>query len=347
MKKVAIVTIESENFGNRLQNYALQVILESLGCNVETIDRNNYAKISKKLSEKFKAIVKILVHAKGVKYSEFNQLIHSSKHYARKDEAEKNLESYYDYFVAGSDQLWNPYFPFVGKCDLLTFARSEQKISYAASFGIEELPDSKIELYKNALQDFKNISVRETSAVKLIEELTGRKAQVVLDPTLLLDGDKWKSVQKKPSICPKGKYCFVYAIGEKNKEFQKQLQEIEQQGEWEIFDIRVKNFLGFERCLGPAEFLYLIAHAEMILTDSFHATVFSILFHKSVKSFKRKGLDMSSRISTLADILGLQDKLLQGVLAIDEKVDYSEVDLRLDRERNESINFLREALEIK
>lgn len=338
------MTIESENFGNRLQNYALQEIIGSLGCEVETIDRLNYKKISTKLKETFREIVKVLVHAKAVRYNEFNRLIHKSKHFARKDEAEKDLASYYDFFVAGSDQLWNPYFPFVGECDLLTFARSEQKISYAASFGIEELPDSKKDLYKRALTDFASISVREQSAAKLVRDLTGMETQVVLDPTLMLDMNEWKKVMKKPSICPKGKYCFVYAIGEKSEEFNKQLQEIAEQDDLEIFDIRVKNFLGFERCLGPSEFLYLIDNAEIVLTDSFHATAFSIIFNKYVKTYKRKGLDMSSRISTLAETVGLQDNFTENVFVIDESVDYNQVHLLLDKEKSKSMKFLKEAL---
>ena len=346
MKKVGIVTIESENFGNRLQNYALQEVIKSLGCKVETINRRNYKKITKKLKETFREIVKVLVHAKAIRYNEFNRLINRSKHFARKDEAEKDLASYFDYFVAGSDQLWNPHFPFVGECDLLTFARSEQKISYAASFGIEELPESKKEIYKNALMDFKAISVRESSATKLIHNLTGRDSQLVLDPTLMLDMNEWRKVSKKPSICPKGKYCFVYSLGEKNEEFKKQLQEIEEQGELEIYDLGVKNFLGFERCLGPSEFVYLIDNAEIILTDSFHATAFSIIFHKCVKTYKRKGLDMSSRISTLAETVGLQNNLVNDVFLIDEKADYNQIDFLLSEEKNKSMKFLKEALNV-
>lgn len=340
-KHIAIITIESQNYGNRLQNYALQNILKSMGCTVETIHRVHGFKEKK---QPVKRLIQNIFQLKSAKFRQFDSLIDFSSIVIGRDDYPADLPERFDYFIAGSDQIWNPYYDCIaGKCDFLTFAKDNQKISYAASFGVSEIPTERKKEYAEYLRSFKAISVREDCGANIVKDLSGREATVVLDPTLLLDESEWRKVEKKSRFCPKHKYIFVYALGEKNDNFKKK---IKQMGEkYIIFDIGAVQRNGRALPAGPSEFLYLLRNAEMILTDSFHATVFSILFHKKFITFNRQGLDMSSRIESLAGLVGEKKCINKcGDWDCEPEMDYAKVDAVLREERKKSIEFLEKAL---
>lgn len=344
MKKIAIVTIVGINFGNKLQNYALQKVLEDFGCTVQTLRRNQ----SKKgFIYRLKTAVQITLQTKGAKFRQFDKNIHFSDFVVERDNYPFDLNQQYDFFVAGSDQIWNPYFDFAaGKCDFLVFARNEQKISYAASFGVSEIPTEKKAEIQEALKTFNALSVREQQGAYIIKNLTGREASVVLDPTLLLSQEEWKSVEKKSKLTPKTKYVLVYALGEKSNRFETKIKDFIEETKYQIFDLRLKQKNGKEPPVGPAEFIYLIRNAEAVLTDSFHATVFSIIFHKRFITFDRSGLNMSSRIASLAKLLELNKYLNQyGDFECLVNIDYDHVDKILEVERKKSVSFLYEAIQ--
>lgn len=338
--KIAIVTINSRNYGNRLQNYALQNILMNLGNSVLTLRREE----NKKIKEIIKTIVQTVLQTKGIKFKQFNKNIYFSNEVVTKDEYPDNICSLYDYFLVGSDQVWNPYYDFVaGKCDFLEFAKNNQKVSYAASFGVSEIPDDRKKEYAEWLKSFKAISVREKAGAKIVKDLADREATVVLDPTLLLDENEWKHIEKKSAVCPKNKYAFVYALGEKSDRFKKKIVQLSR--EFEIFDVCTVQKNGRELSVGPSEFLYLIRNAEMILTDSFHATVFSIIYHKKFVTFNRTGLNMNSRIASLAELIDARNQLNEsGDWECEKEIDYRKVDTILEEERRKSIDFLSKAL---
>ena len=341
MKKVGIITIESMNFGNRLQNYALQQTLDLLNFLVETVHRE-----PKKTGTQ--AVLKNLAHhllqTKGSKFRQFDSNIEYSTVTIGANDYPENLSNQFDYFIAGSDQVWNPHYNFVGTSDLLAFAKPEQRISYAASFGVDEIPDEKKKMYTENLTQFKALSVREKKGAEIIKELTGREARVVLDPTMLLTSEQWSKVERKSKFTPKNRYVLVYALGEKSADFKNSIKHYAK--EMEIFDIKTIQKNGREIPVGPAEFLYLIHNAELILTDSFHASVFSVLYHKRFITFKRPGIDMSSRIVSLANTIGAKDKL-DGDNNLDCKngLDYVLIDQLIESERKQSIDFLKKALE--
>lgn len=342
MKKVAIITIESLNFGNRLQNYALQQVLKSQKCSVKTLHRNR--KISG-CKAKLKLCIQSILQTKASKFRRFNSYIEFSNIVIGRDDYPQELPEQFDYFIVGSDQVWNPHYDFVaGKCDLLAFAKPEQRISYAASFGVDEIPDEKKKVYTENLSQFKALSVREKKGAEIIKELTGREAQVVLDPTMLLTSEQWSKVERKSKFTPKNKYVLVYSLGEKSADFKNSIKRYAK--EMEIFDIRTIQKNGREIPVGPAEFLYLIHYAELILTDSFHASVFSVLYQKRFITYKRTGIDMSSRIVSLANYIGAKDKLDgDNNLDCSNGLDYVLVDQLIEREREKSIDFLKKALE--
>lgn len=169
-KKIAIVTIISENYGNRLQNYALQTVLQDTGFRVETIQRKNIS---------FVLLIKNYLHYiwktnNTTQFFKFNKKIKWSKKIWDKDSQLIDLGSLYDYFIAGSDQIWNPYYTFTGTdLDFLTFVEDKRRIAYAASFGVSSLPSNKAAKYnKGRLRDFSKISTREDAGADIVFSLT-------------------------------------------------------------------------------------------------------------------------------------------------------------------------------
>lgn len=342
MKKVAIVTIESMNYGNRLQNYALQILLQSIGCEVETFHRET---IDNSIKEKIKRLMQSVLKTKALKFRQFDRNIKFSRTVIERDIYPVELSCQYDYFVVGSDQVWNPYYDFVaGKSDFLCFANNSQKISYAASFGVSEIPSTRRTEYGKYLNEFKAISVREKQGKEIVKKLARRDAMVVLDPTLMLTANDWKKVERKSKWKPKNKYIFVYSLGEKNERFKKKIEQLSLK--YEVFDIRTIQRSGKELSIGPSEFLYLVRNSEMVLTDSFHATVFSVIFHKRFITFNRNGLNMNSRIESLAELLNEKNHINEyGDFDCEDMIDYEIVDRLLKEEQKKSINFLNRALE--
>lgn len=340
--KVGIVTIESNNFGNRLQNYALQEVLKGFGFEVETIRREKPLRLNGKMIKNVKELFQFVLQTKGAKFSSFNKNIIRSKWYATANDAQEGLAENYDFFVSGSDQVWNPHYKFTGKTDLLYFAPEEKRVSYAASFGVNYIPAEKKGLFKEELCSFKKISVREEQGAQIVFELTGKTAEVVLDPTFLLEKSAWRKLEKKPSCKVPSPYILVYALGEKSDSFKQELKKYEQTNK--IFDIRSCDLRGREIPAGPGEFLYLISHADMIMTDSFHAAVFSLIYHKKVMVFKREGLNMNSRIDSLAGELHLRDKMDEnGNLILIQNMDYGRFEDYLGKEKEKSMEFLKKA----
>lgn len=340
-KKIAIVTIVTVNFGNRLQNYALQNVLEKMHYSVYTLRRCDE---KKEVKDYIKSIAQTVLHTKGLKFKRFNNNIHFAEDIVTRDECPQDLADRYDYFISGSDQVWNPHYDFVaGKCDFLAFAKNNQKVSYAASFGVNEIPDERKKEFTENLKTFKAISVREKQGAKIVKDLTDREATVVLDPTLLLDENEWRMVEKKSRCCPKRQYVFVYALGDKNDRFKKKIKQLSEK--YEIFDVRLIQKNGKELPVGPSEFLYLLRNAEIILTDSFHATVFSIIFHKRFITFNRSGLNMNSRIESLAELIGEKNRINQyGDLVCETEIDYKNVGVAIEKEKEKSLAFLAKAL---
>lgn len=348
MKKVAIITIICRNYGNRLQNYALQTTLYNMGFHCETIP----------LIEAFylKSVFKILIKAplscffpkyKNKCWDIFNFNILWSKHISQTSK----LNSYYDYFIAGSDQIWNPMLRFNSDREFLTFAEDKKKVAYAASIGIEILPDRCVERFQNNLKNFKNISVRENAAATLIEGLGLPKPMVVLDPTMLLSVDQWMRVAKRKKVFAKKRYVVKYFLGKYNDEVDDLIAEKALELNADIIDISSDN-PSKQYNIGPAEFISLFFYSKIVFTDSFHGSVFSILFHKPFLVFDRPYEEgtgkMTSRLDTLLNIFELESQRINDTNNIPASLEwnYEKVDGILNLKRNESIEFLKHALDL-
>lgn len=365
--KIAIITItDGENYGNRLQNYALQQVLTSLGHEVETIRRltiRDLEGISKWMMYAYN-VKCLLTHtdAKSARldrkrnFKRFNKkYVRFSKYKVRDNVAPKELAKQYDYFVCGSDQIWNPLIKIaIDDIDngFAKFAETSQRISYAASFGISDLPKEYVDRYRELLCGMKAISVREKSGVEIVKKVSGRDAQLVLDPTLMLSKEQWIAIEKRPNWCTDKKYILTYFLGGRNDNVNAFLQEKRKQG-FEIINLdfeyiesnKIENEQYFST--GPDEFIYLIHHCEMFLTDSFHGTVFSILFEKNFQVYDRKaveaGNNMGTRISSLLQMFHLEKCIRNVNEKVQEPIcEFKHIEQILRSERRKSYDFLKE-----
>ena len=274
----------------------------------------------------------------------------------------------YDVYICGSDQVWRgiSLFDELNPAYWLTFVRSEKKkISYAASISRKSIPVSAENKVKEALCDFNAISVRENNDKKLLERVLDRHVEWVLDPTMLFSAEEWKALMPIDSNVEKG-YLFVYLLGDSLKARRYAARLARKRG-LKIVTIPyvLDNFRWCDLLFGdirindvsPTRWMSLIFHADFVVTDSFHCTAFSILFHKSFLTFKRDSDESdnssNSRIYSLLDRFELTDRIVEinsAVVAkhnldfVDNEIDYHRVDQILNNARELSTSFLYQAI---
>ncbi len=350
-KKVGIVTInDNNNYGNRLQNYAVQKKIQSLDC--DSITLKNHVTINSKDKFFIRVIKFILKNYKNKTkqrekyFIDFNKNIIFSSNYITPYSRIKNK---FDAFIVGSDQVWNPNFGRLRDVDLLCFANDNQRIAFSASFGISELPEEYKEKTANELKKFKAISVREDDGKKIVEELTGRNdVEVLVDPTMLLSADEWDKVSKKPKQLKTNRYILNYFLGELCENRKKEIERIAKENNCEIINMLDKNSGFYET--GPSEFLYLEKNAFLICTDSFHSCVFAIIYNRPFVVFDRedKNISMNSRIETLINKFELENRKFDGgITEKNLKHDYTNAYKILEKEKEKSYRFLLKALNLE
>lgn len=368
MRKIGIITLNTyNNYGAVLQNYALQKFINSLSSDNRVITiwykEDNYM-----LRKKFFSLIdwrKLFLNKNN--YRDFinnNYLVHKMlKAYNIKKFCDeyiyicfeygipKDLDKKYDYFIVGSDQIWSPNFVDY-KNEFLQFADKDKRIAYAASFGVCEL-DSKIEkIIKNGLKEMKYISVREDEGAVLVKRMIGKDVDVVLDPTMLLPIDVWNSIAKKPVWHDGSKYILSFFLSYLPDELKSSINEFAIKNNLKIIDLMDITNVNYY-CSTPQEFLYLIKHATAVYTDSFHGTVFSILWKKPFITCLKEYTDndVNSRIFTLLRKFKLKNRIVSKnnnyKIANLMEIEFPDVEAILERERQKSKEFLCKALNIK
>lgn len=374
MKKVGIVTIiDYNNYGNRLQNYALQEVIKSLGCQPTTIinypkNKNNGKKKGsifqrfegKSISDVTNKIISVInnkknsriIKEKRINLKKFSaKYINESNFIIFPDNIIDNLGNNFDYFIVGSDQVWNPNFRNLSQIDFLTFAPQGKKIAYAPSFGVSKIPQIYKEKYREWIKKIDHLSVREGAGAGIIKELTGREVEVLLDPTLMLSKDKWIAIAKPSPAKSKGKYLLTYFLGDISSEAQELINFLSRDKKLKI--VHLCSFEQKERySADPSEFIDFIDSASIFLTDSLHGAVFSILFEKPFIVFDRisKTPCMNSRIDTLLSKFELLERRWPDIKDNEKEIsniDYSHVPPILEAERRKSLDYLKEALNIE
>lgn len=368
MLKIAIITInDNNNYGNRLQNYALQQFLKELCVSIDSIwyDRKEDCILNRKFWN-WKSIIKYIINRKNFreyanKYylrdvlrlyniRKFTQRYINTKYDFT---IKKNINDEYNYFITGSDQVWNPNF-WDQKCDhanvrFLKFTSKEKRIAYAASIAIPEIPKDKKQFFKDSLNEMKSISMREKAGAELVKKLTGKDVPVVVDPTILLFKEEWQKIEMVPEWYDGEKYILIYFLGNPSPI----IKSIAKKNNWKIYNLMDKN--NFDLYTSRVEeFVYLINHAQLVVTDSFHASVFSILMNTPFLVVNRQEIgmaDMTSRIDTLMELFGYQDRyLVNGKCNLsDEEIlnmDFRNVKAIQEREKKRSIAYMKEAFNI-
>lgn len=370
MITVGIVTINDyKNYGNRLQNYALTNLLKSEGYNVLNgiwvSTKQSYISNSGNILIKcVKSLLPFsfvkpritpstsastaLLRERERRFADFGKTYSDSIEPIVTKTNRHALELLHQhgvsYFVVGSDQVWNPHY--AGRdYEFLTFAPKDKRLSFAASIGADEIPQGQVKRFKNGLSKMKYLSVREQRAVEIVKELTGRDADLTLDPTLLLEPEKWQDAVKKPDIQVDSDYICTYFLGEVPEAVARFAREtglplyaLNSESSPELF------------VLDPGEFLYMIQNAAYVLTDSFHAVAFSIKFHKEFYVFdrKQKGVEsMFSRIETITKRFNLENRIQNRDAIVEQPsvVHWEAIDQELLSEKTVSMQRLINAME--
>lgn len=380
MKPIGLVTCYfHHNYGSMLQAYATELIMQQLGLPFQTIackapinymQENKILYIIKKLLiadwkmrlgkmkiERAKKENPMFAKNWEIRNKAFSQFaetfFHVSPYCKNREELTKMAENY-SAFLVGSDQLWRTDSVEHGYYTLEWVPDHIRKIAYSTSIGVKEVPWFQVEKNKRFMNRFDHIALREQSACDLVYKLTGRKVPVVLDPTLLFTGDQWLGIQQQEPLT-NGKYIFCYLLGDNpsQREFIKRVKEktgykivaLQQLDEYIPSD---EEFADEAPYVGPREFLNYIRNAEYVFTDSFHCSVFSILYKKNFFTFSRfsEGAKQSTntRIDNLLYITGLEDrrmtndKTIEGV--VNFKRNFDGVDEKLNALRKSSMDYL-------
>ncbi len=378
MKKIGIVTYYGENYGGMLQAYALQRFLNEKGYECKLIS-NDFLYQKHQTSKYRRILQKLVVFIKNpIDYLERSKAMHlfskekSLRASRFKDFALKNLiidhtgyteyQQYlenppeYDVYLCGSDQIWNPNLYNKNGFYFADFAsKNSIVVSYASSIGVSSVTKEQADFMKPFLDKIDVISTREEDGSKIVENITHKKARTVLDPTLLLDGNQWLDVASKPIIDKP--YIFCYLFGERDyiAKVKQQVKEITG------FDIVSIPYVAREMAsddikafdVGPAEFISLIKNAELVLTDSFHATAFSINlktpFISLCRFSKKDSKGMNSRLTTILETVDLTDRLFDENDRITKdilfSVDFEKAHTLLNERRKKDTEFLLRAIE--
>ena len=353
-KKVSVFSLYSNfNFGNKLQVYAIQYICTNLGLYVKIIrNSNSKKKKPKNLINIIKKIFRFVFPNPNYlnnNFKKFEKKLKVTRKYYCPFQKNINLLKKYNYFIVGSDQVWNPNFGLVGNFKYLDFVINKTKIAFAASFGVENVPNETHAEYTKGLKKFNYISVREERGKEIVEELTGRKdIEVLVDPTMLLTAEEWDKVSKRPRMLKSNKYILTYFLGALSDERKKIINKITKENNCDVINLLDKNDPFFE--CGPSEFLFLEKNAFLICTDSFHSSVFAILYNTPFLVYDREdnNVSMNSRIDTLLSKFKLEERKYKGkITKNDLKCNYIEAFKILERERKKAFEFLEKALDIK
>ena len=385
--KAAIITLYHNNIncGGILQAYALYKYLENNGIDVEQITyekRLNVADVRfgarlrrflknrpisavKKIMNYFKMKLNYIpvdeeeMKARRTAFQHFMCEIiqHSDKIYNQ--DSVRECVNDYDVFITGSDQVWN--FAWYDSVYFLDFVDGKQKkkFSYAASFSMKELTDAQKLIVSDSLKDYEAISVREQDAVSLLDGLTNRTVEYVVDPTLLLKQEEWNEVCAESVVDEE--YVFGYFLGSNIDVVRKAVEFAHKRNfkfvmipfasgnynmkEDGLADIRIVD-------AAPEKFLSLIKNAQYVFTDSFHAVVFSFIYQKQFFVFNRdKKESMNSRIFSITELLGLEERFcnskkkesleyIEGLQEIDYTVPFE----KFEELRARSVKFLEQII---
>ncbi len=374
MRKVGIVTWYWGNYGSILQAYALQQTVESLGYDCDVIKHHVTENRRKQIKYRVKhngvlntiryyfsqGISKLAGHKdkeRNKRISTLDAFVNkklklSEKKYDNSDYKQCNG---YDIYISGSDQVWNPDHTFLSEFYWLNFAEpTSKRIAYAPSIGNPRLFDEDKAKIKKYLGAFAAVSVREALGTDILNGILGEDRVITMtDPTMLVPADEWEAVLPEKTV--NSPYMFAYILRDTSEQ-RKYIKEIAKS-----MGLRLMVYPSLEQSTGaecwgdvnifdddPFDFLNRIREADVVITDSFHCSVFSLLFHKCFYVVKKAGRESSQflRLEHLLSSCGVINRVIDIHSTITKDMyDCDKVDSAIAVEREKGLRFLREALE--
>lgn len=372
--KIGIITIlKVNNYGAELQAYATQAYLKKLGYDAEIIDYLFYKNpkhkktassrplfrhsLKKRVSEFLFPILdkvkrlknKSSAKTRALRFDEFHKTHTSlSKTYRTIDELYNSILDY-DVYLTGSDQVWNPGIYSSIAPYFLDFApKGKLRISYAASFGVSNIPNDCIETYKAYLAQYSAIGVREDNAVDIVNSIVNKTATRVLDPTLLLTKKEWLEVSYEIQV-PTENFLLVYELIPCPYIMELSRHIADSKGLKIVRICKDSTIVDDDSVVdipdaGPSEFVYLFDKASFVVTNSFHGTAFAVNFNKPFYTVLPNHKQNNSRQQSLLNLLGLSGRCLTEGSVLPETttfdIDFAPVNNKLNVEREKSVNFL-------
>jgi hypothetical protein len=327
MKKIGILTVHHfHNYGSVLQALATQHYIEKQGYNAEIIDYRpletfynsykyyNFDRPIESISFKKKMMFilkKTGINLKKDEYTNFRNILRlTPKIYTLNDLYTKPPE--YDVYIAGSDQIWNPYITYNNPAYFLKFVKSGKKISYATSIGVPRIPENLQQDFNRGINNFHCISVREKESVEIVSQLTGIHAEWVLDPTLLLVKEDWKQFADVSNVSTD--YILCYFL-EPNSFCETLYKKVQKDLKLPLVYIGVGNSnkdIEYTGKISPSRFLRLFMDAKAVVTNSFHGMAFATNFNKILITTYRNTdseKSMNSRHTSFLELFSLKDQL--------------------------------------
>lgn len=373
--KVGLISFhKSINYGVYLQAYALQSFIEKAGYDVEIIDYNQFTekkRNSKKVLHRLTHLKESFNIFRNLCYLRKKEVINKRNKFYKFAVTKFNLtnpivsiaeikqvQAQYVKFVCGSDQIWNPAYTQGNPVYFLRFAPQCKRIAYAPSFGVgqsSEAFNGYKEEYKVFLSEFSSLSVREGTGQRIIHDIANVNSTVVVDPTLLLSAEQWEIIGKEDNTTEReGEYVLFYVLGS-NPLYRKLAKKIATQGKYRVVCIPTgplwEKMKSVDKCYaGVNEFILLFRRASFIVTDSFHGTVFSVIFRKKFSAILRNDTNYSlcSRIEDFLGNIHLENNCVNVSevlnIELDKEIDYSQSDILLNDWIEESKFFLKTAL---
>ena len=377
IKKVAVINRTNfKNYGSVLQCYALCEAISNLGFDSEILwesgsKSKNFDFRPRKIIKIFFSILRrpsllksVLGMAKGVQEREisektmdlFDSFVKNtvnSRYVSHEQLVEIAKSEDYVKFVCGSDQVWCSTTSYVDPLMYLRFAPKEKRVAYAPSIGRNYIPKYNKKIMKKYISDIPYISIREDEGQKLLQDLIKTTVPVVADPTLLLSCAHYQKLQS--NIKTDYKYLLVYFLDVPTDIVQQSIRKFANETLSIVVSIGcrlplLKDDKNYKQpdC-GPAEFLSYISGAKIVITDSYHGMLFSLIYSKEFYSVERNysEFDQSSRqltvlrkVNLFKRYIGKNDKVTFSL----KEIDYDDVKKKLDIFASESLNYLKFAL---
>lgn len=362
IKKIGILTYhDTTNYGAVLQAFALQRKIENLGYMSEIIDykctaiTNRYNIVPIYKSKNLKQMIKGMLMNNNKRKLKYDFYCFNNKYQKVSDLSYnkitvKECEDRYDMIISGSDQVWNLELSGNDTTYMLDFIKdNKKKGTYAVSFGYKEIPTKYYERTKKNIITFNKILVREQQGKKIIEKMLDKKADVVLDPTLLFNKKEWLKLLDIQDKILKRDYILLYIIAP-NKNIIKFTKYLAKQKKCKIIYIndsykKIAGMKNIGHCT-PKEFLQYIYNAKYVVTTSFHGVAFSINFEKEFfYALSNEKENFNSRIENLIQIVDIKNRNINAQCDISKKINYDIISRKLDLKRDESEKMLKQELD--